>query len=91
MKRKNVGLMLMVLSFLYFISAVWGSFQMGGVGGAAPISVVLILFIGGLPAGMISTGGNTLLMWTHGRKAGPYINGLHFSFGLGAFLAPTTR
>jgi peptidoglycan/LPS O-acetylase OafA/YrhL len=48
MKRKNVGLMLMVLSFLYFVSAVWGSFQMGGVGAAAPISVVLILFIGGV-------------------------------------------
>jgi FHS family Na+ dependent glucose MFS transporter 1 len=28
-------------------------------------------------------------MWTHGEKSGPYINGLHFSFGLGAFLAPT--
>ena len=48
MKRKNVGLMLMVLSFLYFISAVWGSFKMGGVGGVAPISVVLILFIVGV-------------------------------------------
>jgi FHS family Na+ dependent glucose MFS transporter 1 len=28
-------------------------------------------------------------MWTHGKKAGPYMNGLHFAFGLGAFLAPT--
>jgi FHS family Na+ dependent glucose MFS transporter 1 len=56
--------------------------------GSLPV-LLLILFIGGLPTGIINTGGNTLLMWTHGRKAGPYINGLHFSFGLGAFLAPT--
>jgi FHS family Na+ dependent glucose MFS transporter 1 len=56
--------------------------------GSLPM-LLLILFIGGLPTGIINTGANTLLMWTHGRKAGPYINGLHFSFGLGAFLAPT--
>lgn len=48
MKRKNVGLMLMVLSLLYFVSAVWGGFQMGGVWGAAINAVVLILFISGV-------------------------------------------
>ena len=51
--------------------------------------LLLVFFVGGLPAGLINTGGNTLLMWTHGAKAGPYMNGLHFAFGLGAFLAPT--
>ena len=51
--------------------------------------LLLIFFINGLPGGMINTGANTLLMWTHGKKAGPYVNGLHFAFGLGAFLAPT--
>lgn len=51
--------------------------------------LLLIVFIIGFPIGMINTGANTLLMWTHGEKAGPYVNGLHFSFGLGAFLAPT--
>jgi FHS family Na+ dependent glucose MFS transporter 1 len=51
--------------------------------------LLLIVFISGLPSGTINTGANTLLMWTHGKKAGPYINGLHFAFGLGAFLAPT--
>jgi MFS transporter, FHS family, Na+ dependent glucose transporter 1 len=48
-----------------------------------------IVLVNGIPNGMLSTGTNTLLMWTHGEKSGPYINGLHFSFGLGAFLAPT--
>lgn len=56
--------------------------------GSLPI-LLLIFFMGGLPNGMINTGANTLLMWTHGEKSGPAINGLHFSFGLGAFLAPT--
>lgn len=51
--------------------------------------LLLIVFINGFPIGMINTGANTLLMWTHGEKAGPYVNGLHFFFGLGAFLAPT--
>jgi FHS family Na+ dependent glucose MFS transporter 1 len=48
-----------------------------------------IVFISGLANGMINTGANTLLMWSHGEKAGPFINGLHFFFGLGAFLSPT--
>jgi len=56
--------------------------------GSLPI-LLLIFFIGGIPGGLINTGANTLLMWTHGKKAGPYMNGLHFAFGLGAFLAPT--
>jgi FHS family Na+ dependent glucose MFS transporter 1 len=56
--------------------------------GSLPV-LLLIVFISGLPNGMINTGANTLLMWTHGEKSGPFINGLHFCFGLGAFLAPT--
>jgi FHS family Na+ dependent glucose MFS transporter 1 len=56
--------------------------------GSLPV-LLLIFFINGLPIGLINTGSNTLLMWTHDAKAGPYINGLHFAFGLGAFLAPT--
>jgi len=56
--------------------------------GSLPV-LLLISFFSGLPGGLINTGTNTLLMWTHDKKAGPYINGLHFSFGLGAFLAPT--
>ena len=56
--------------------------------GSLPV-LLLIFFFSGLPTGMVNTGANTLLMWTHGTKAGPYINGLHFAFGLGAFLAPT--
>jgi len=33
-------------------------------------------------------GGNTLLVWVHRDKVGPFMNGLHFFYGIGAFLAP---
>lgn len=50
--------------------------------------LLALVFCRGLLEGMVNTGGNTLLLWTHGEAASPYINGLHFSFGVGAFLAP---
>jgi len=76
----------LVLGFAQLISAVL--LAAIPLAGTLPV-LLLISFFSGLPVGMINTGGNTLLMWTHRQKAGPYINGLHFSFGLGAFLAPT--
>ncbi|MCZ7669352.1 MAG: hypothetical protein M5U34_20330 [Chloroflexi bacterium] len=33
-------------------------------------------------------GSNTLIVWLHGKAVGPYMNGLHFFFGVGSFLAP---
>lgn len=42
----------------------------------------------GIADGVVNTGANTLLTWTHGERVGPFMNGLHFCFGLGAFLAP---
>src|SRR5512140_1953091 len=42
----------------------------------------------GFAEGIINTGANALLVWTHGEKASPFMNGLHFFFGLGAFLSP---
>lgn len=47
-----------------------------------------IAFVRGALEGMVNNGANTLLLWTHGQKASPFINGLHFSFGVGAFVAP---
>ncbi len=38
--------------------------------------------------GAIDVGSNTLLVWAYRERVGPYMNGLHFAFGLGAFLAP---
>jgi len=50
--------------------------------------LLFVLFLLGLNKGSIDVSGNTILLWTHGAKAGPYMNGLHFSFGFGTFFAP---
>jgi fucose permease len=46
------------------------------------------MFVLGLGEGSVDVGGNTLLVWLHGKGVSPFMNGLHFFFGLGAFIAP---
>ena len=46
------------------------------------------LLILGAARGALDVGGNTLLIWVHRHRVGPFMNGLHFFFGLGAFLSP---
>jgi MFS transporter, FHS family, Na+ dependent glucose transporter 1 len=55
-----------------------------------PILAVLVavLLVMGLSEGTYDVGGNTLLVWVHGERVGPFMNGLHFFFGIGAFVAP---
>ncbi len=48
----------------------------------------LAAFASGLGKGALDVGCNTLLQWVHGEKIGPFMNGLHFSFGVGSFLSP---
>jgi FHS family Na+ dependent glucose MFS transporter 1 len=50
--------------------------------------LLVIVVCQGFACGFINTGANTLLVWTHGEKVSPFMNGLHFFFGLGAFLSP---
>ncbi len=50
------------------------------------LTAVLLLL--GMFEGTLDVGGNTLLVWLHGEKVGPYMNALHFFFGVGAFLSP---
>ena len=50
--------------------------------------LVLALFLMGTFQGTLDVGGNILLTWIHGVKVGPFLNGLHFFFGVGSFLAP---
>jgi FHS family Na+ dependent glucose MFS transporter 1 len=47
-----------------------------------------LLLLMGLAEGLFDVGGNTLLVWVHGKAVGPFMNALHFFFGLGAFVAP---
>jgi FHS family Na+ dependent glucose MFS transporter 1 len=50
--------------------------------------VIALLTLLGVAEGAIDVGGNTLILWVHDAKAGPYINALHFFFGIGALFAP---
>lgn len=56
----------------------------------APLLALLaaVLLFVGLGEGVIGVGTNAMLTWVHGINSGPYLNGLHFFFGAGAFLAP---
>ncbi len=50
--------------------------------------LAFLLLIAGISIGIIEVGGNTLLVWIHRYNIGPWMNGLHFFFGAGAFLSP---
>jgi len=50
--------------------------------------LVLIMVLLGASEASLDLGGNTLLIWLHGRKVAPFMNGLHFFFGLGALISP---
>jgi FHS family Na+ dependent glucose MFS transporter 1 len=47
-----------------------------------------VALISGLFKGALDVGCNTLLLWVHNETVGPFMNGLHAFFGLGAFIAP---
>lgn len=50
--------------------------------------LTLLMFIAGFVESGVDVGSNTLMVWRFGEKVGPYMNSLHFFFGLGAFLSP---
>lgn len=50
--------------------------------------LIAVLLVLGLAEGLLDVGGNTLLVWVHQPDIGPYMNALHFFFGLGAFFSP---
>lgn len=50
--------------------------------------LLFVMFLFGLSRGLLDIGGNVNLLWIFKSNVGPYMNGLHFSFGVGAFLAP---
>jgi MFS transporter, FHS family, Na+ dependent glucose transporter 1 len=66
---------------------------MAAMAALAPVVPLLwlltaVLLVLGVAEGILDVGGNTLLVWVHGREVGPFMNGLHFFFGIGAFLSP---
>jgi FHS family Na+ dependent glucose MFS transporter 1 len=67
-------LMAAMLALVPFLPALW--------------ILVAVLLILGMAEGVVEVGSNTLLLWVHRHNAAPFVNGLHFFFGVGAFLAP---
>jgi FHS family Na+ dependent glucose MFS transporter 1 len=70
-----------------------GLLVMAAMMGAAPFLPQLgilacAILVLGMAEGVLDVGGNTLLVWVHQDKVGPFMNGLHFFFGVGAFLSP---
>jgi fucose permease len=54
---------------------------------ALPVLAALILALG-FAHSLLDVGSNTLIAWVYGRRLGPYLSGMHFSFGVGAFVGP---
>jgi FHS family Na+ dependent glucose MFS transporter 1 len=50
--------------------------------------LIVVVFALGIAEGAIDVGGNSLIVWVHRERVGPFMNGLHFFFGIGAFISP---
>jgi MFS transporter, FHS family, Na+ dependent glucose transporter 1 len=75
--RVMAGVLALMAVALFFIPAI----------SLLAILVVAMLLLG-TGEGAADVGGNALIVWTHGKRVGPYMNALHFCFGFGAFVAP---
>src|SRR5215216_1131672 len=75
--RFMVGILFLLGSTIFFVPV---APSLGGL-----LVIVLIL---GVAKGALDVGCNTLLLWVHNESVGPFMNGLHAFFGLGAFIAP---
>lgn len=50
--------------------------------------LTLVLLLLGIGEGALDMGTNLLLSWMHRKNATPFLNALHFFFGVGSFLGP---
>ncbi|KFV06482.1 Sodium-dependent glucose transporter 1, partial [Pterocles gutturalis] len=50
--------------------------------------LTVLMSVIGASMGILDTGGNVLALNTWGTEAGPHLQALHFSFAVGAFVAP---
>ena len=58
------------------------------LGAALVIVLAGVLLITGIAEAIVDVGGNAMIGWVHGVKVGPYMNALHFFFGVGALISP---
>lgn len=69
-----LALIAVVLTLIPFVPLLW--------------LLSIILFLIGTFEGILDVGCNTLLIWVHRRNVSPFMNALHFFFGVGSFIAP---
>jgi MFS transporter, FHS family, Na+ dependent glucose transporter 1 len=69
-----LGLMAAAMASIPLISSLW--------------LLTAVLLLGGMVESFVDIGCNTLIVWVYRSKVGPFMNGLHFCFGFGAFVAP---
>ncbi len=67
-------IMMVVMAMVPFIPYLW--------------LLAIVLLVVGSAEGILDVGGNTLLVWVHKNRVAPFMNGLHFFFGLGALISP---
>jgi FHS family Na+ dependent glucose MFS transporter 1 len=46
------------------------------------------MYLLGMAEGALGVGGNALLVWVHQSRVAPFMNALHFCYGVGAFISP---
>lgn len=74
--------------FMALILVLLGSITIFVPIAASLVWLFVIVLALGLTKGALDVGCNTLLLWVHNEKVGPFMNGLHACFGIGAFIAP---
>jgi MFS transporter, FHS family, Na+ dependent glucose transporter 1 len=52
------------------------------------IVLIVVTLLLGTAQALLDVGGNTLLVWLHREKIGPFMNGLHLFWGVGSILSP---
>jgi FHS family Na+ dependent glucose MFS transporter 1 len=52
------------------------------------LAAVIPMFLLGFAEGTTDIGGNLMIMWVFRENLAPYMNALHFMFGIGSLLAP---
>jgi len=63
-----------VISFIPLVNWIW--------------ILIALIFLLGIGEAILDVGVNLLIVWKYRGKAGPFLNALHFCFGIGAFLSP---
>ena len=53
------------------------------------LGVLLVVMLAlGTAEGAVGVGGNALLVWVHQSRVAPFMNALHFFYGVGGFISP---